>query len=180
MLSLRQSGLILRAAARKPATISTARFYSAGHNEHHGEHHGEHHDDHHDDHSMPLSESESILNLKTGIAAGIVALVGGYTVFNSSYKESHDGASLSSIVRTPQLVEELQANYTAYRERVAKQKELQEMMMFPSERKTTDNLITRIDSVPGKYFPSGSNGQFNTIQDFDSLAPRKTKESPFY
>ncbi|ODQ47083.1 hypothetical protein PICMEDRAFT_71204 [Pichia membranifaciens NRRL Y-2026] len=181
MLS-RQSGRLIRAVAASGARgcVSPARFYSAHHGEEHGhEEHG--HDEHgHDDHSMPLSESESIFNSHTATAAGIVALIAGYAAINSSYKESHDGATLLSLLKAPAVLEELQANYSSYRERVQHQKEIQEMMMFPGERRTYDNLVTSIDAVPGRYFPSGSNTQFNTVADHDALAPRKTKESPFY
>lgn len=181
MLAYRQSSRLLRAAAtRGSRTAVAARFYSAHHGEEqHGDEHG--HDEHgHDDHSLPLSESESILNSHTAKAAGIVALIVGYSALNSSYKESHDGASLLSIIKTPEILEELQANYAEYRQRVQKQEAIQEMMMFPAERRTYDRLVTSIDTVPGRYFASGTNTQLNTIQDHDSLAPRKIKESPFY
>lgn len=158
-------------------SLTGARFYSAHSNEHHDD---GHHDEDHGHHEMPLAESESILNSKTGIAAGIVALIVGYSTLNSSYSKSHDGSSLSSVFTTPALVSDLQENYSAYRARVAKQQEVQQMMMFPGERRTVDNLITRIDSVPGQYWPSGSNTQLNVIHDHSALAPRKTKESPFY
>lgn len=173
MLALRSS------AAVRPFSRSAVRAYSAhhGHNEEHG-HHEEHgHGDHHEE----LAEAESIINSKTGIAAGIVASIVAYSCFNSSYKNSNEGSALTSIFTTPTLVTELQENFNAYRERVAKQKELQELMMFPGvEPRSYNNLITRIDSVPGQYFPSGTNTQLNTISDHSSLAPRKAKESPFY
>lgn len=182
MLSLRHSSRILSSIPRASSS-STARFYSSGHghDEHHGDAHSDAHGEDHGHHEMPLSESESILNKKTAIAAGIVAAVVGYSTFNSSYAESNNGASLLSLVKTPQVLKDLQENYDQYRERVAKQEEIQRMMMFPTgERRTYNNLITSVDAVPGRFHASGTNSQFNTIQDFDSLAPRKTKESPFY
>lgn len=182
MLAYKQSGRILKSVA----LISRAqtRLYSAhGHDAHGEEHHGEHgHDEHgHDDHGLQLSEAESILNKKTAIAAGIVTLAVGYYTINSSYEKSHEGASLLSIIKKPEVLSELQANYNEYRARVAKQEEIQAMIVFPSvEKRSYNNMITSIDEVPGRYFASGSNTQFNTIQDHSSLAPRKTKESPFY
>ena len=53
-------------------------------------------------------------------------------------------------------------------------------MMFPStEKRNYNNLITSIDTVPGRLFPTGSNSQFNTIQDYSKLDNRKVKSSPF-
>jgi hypothetical protein len=168
------------AVAARPAFVRvSARAYSA----HHGkEEHGHHEEEHGHDHGHEeLAEAESIVNSKTGIAVGIVATVVAYSYFNSSYKESHDGSAFTSFFTTPTLISDLQDNFTAYRQRVAKQKEIQEMMMFPGEKpRSYNNLITSIDNIPGKYFPSGSNTQFNTIQDHSTLAPRKAKESPFY
>lgn len=178
-----------RAAFVAARTASVPRMalrqYSAhhGHEEHgeHGDHgHGEH-GDHGHDHHVPLAESESIINSKTGIAAGIVASVVAYAYADSSYRASHDGASLVSSLAAPRVLSELQENYDSYRARVAKQQEIQEMMMFPSvEPRSYSNLITRVDSVPGRLFPTSSNTQLNTIQNHAELAPRKTKESPFY
>lgn len=176
-------------AASRASPLRLARAYSAhagehkSHNEHEHGSHDEHHDDHHDDHSMPLSESESIINNKTGIAVGIVALSAAYAYADNSYKNSHDGTALISAftVKGCESLTSLQTNYDAYRSRVEKQRAVQEMMMFPShELKSYNNMVTRIDSVPGQYWPSGSNTQLNTIKNFDELAPRKQKESPFY
>lgn len=166
----------------KRILVSSRAYSSHGHEHEHKEHeHGqeEHHEEHgHDE--VPLSESESIINKHTGIFAGICLSIASYAYINSSYKKSHDGESLTSIIKSPRVIEELQANYDSYRERVKKQTEIQEMMMFPGERKTVGNLVTRIDTLPGRHFNSGSGAQFNTIQDWEALAPRKVKESPFY
>lgn len=178
MLAYRQSGRILKSVASASKFQSQAtRFYSA-HNE---ENHGKNDEHGHDDHSLPLSESESIFNIHTAKFASIIALIIGYSTINSSYEKSHDGHSLLSIIQKPQILQELELNYSQYRERVKKQEEVQEMIVFPSvERRSYSNLITSIDEVPGRFFASGSNTQFNTIQNFDALAPRKAKESPFY
>lgn len=185
---LRSTRVAVAASRASPARL--ARAYSAHASEHksddkhHGDgHHGEHHDEHHDDHSLPLSESESIINIKTGIAACVVALAASYSYVDNSYKNSHDGTALVSAftIKGSEALSSLQTNYDAYRARVEKAKQVQEMMMFPShEQRSYNNLVTRIDSVPGQFWPSGSNAQFNTIQNFDELAPRKQKESPFY
>lgn len=172
-------------AASRASPLRLARAYSAHAGEHksNDKHHDEHHDDHHDDHSLPLSESESIINNKTGIAVGIVALAVVYGYADNSYKNSHDGTALVSAftLKGCEALSSLQANYDAYRARVEKAREVQEMMMFPShEQRTYNNFITRIDSVPGQHWPSGSNTQLNTIKNFDELSPRKQKESPFY
>ncbi|TID30391.1 hypothetical protein CANINC_001025 [Pichia inconspicua] len=186
---LRSTRAVVAASRASPLRLARAYSAQAGHHnsedKHHGdEHHGdEHHDEHHDDHSLPLSESESIINNKTGIALGIVALSVAYSYVNSSYKESHDGTALVSAftIKGSETLTSLKTNYDAYRARVEKAREVQEMMMFPShELRSYNNLVTRIDSIPGQLWPSGSNTQLNTIKNFDELAPRKQKESPFY
>lgn len=173
MLALRQTTSLTRNSVK--AVSSARRAYSTGHGDHGS--HEEHHDDH-GHHEMPLAPAESIINNKTGIAVGIVALIVGYNALNSSYENKNEGKSFISKFSAP--IEDIKENYESYRARVTKQQEIQNMMMFPGEKRTYSNLITSIDTVPGRYFPSGSNTQLNTIQNFDELSPRKTKESPFY
>lgn len=178
MLALKHSRVLVRSNISSRSII---RAYSSHSNEKHDEHseHGEHGE--HDDHSMPLAESDSIINNKTGTALGIVALIVGYSYINSNYASNNEGTALSSLATCSKCyLNNLKENYSAYRERVKKQSEIQEMMMFPAEKRTYNNFITSVDTVPGQRFATGSNTQFNTIQDFDSLAPRKQKESPFY
>ncbi|KGK38677.1 hypothetical protein JL09_g2213 [Pichia kudriavzevii] len=154
------------------------RAYS-DHHDNHDAHHEEHGHGH--DHGHELAESEPIINKNTGIFLGAVASIAGFYYLNKSYKASHDGAALNSIIKdVASPLNDLKENYNAYRERVAKQAALQEMMMFPSEKKTYSNLVTRIDEVPGRLWASGSNTQLNVIHNHSELAPRKTKESPFY
>lgn len=181
-------GTMLARTVRPSIVFRSTRFYSSNHGHNSGDHHSsehhssEHHDEHHDhhDHGPPLSESESILNSKTAIAAGIVFSIASYSYLNNQYKESHNGDSITSIVSSKHNFDQLKENYNSYRNRVSLQKEIQEMMMFPStEKRNYNNLITSIDTVPGRLFPTGSNSQFNTIQDYSKLDNRKVKSSPF-
>lgn len=165
--------------------VSNMRLYSAHHgaekDAHHGEHHaGEHgeHGDHGDHHEIPLAPAESIINKNTLTFAGILALIGGFYVANDSYKKSNDNKSLVSTLAKP--LEDAKSNYDEYRSRVKKQTAVQELMTYPGDRVTADTYIPRDNEVFGRVWASGSNTQFNTIQNWESLPPRKQKESPFY
>lgn len=181
-----QQRIMLSSAAKRSSVgvlrVSNARLYSAHHgaSEKHGEehHHDEHHGDDHGHHEIPLAPAESIINKNTLIFAGIFALMGGFYTANESYKKSNDNKSLVSLLAKP--LEDAKSNYDEYRSRVKKQTTVQELMTYPGDRVTADTYIPRDSEVFGRVWASGSNTQFNTIQNWESLPPRKVKESPFY
>ncbi|QPG75242.1 hypothetical protein FOA43_002592 [Brettanomyces nanus] len=127
---------------------------------------------------FPISESESIFNRYTGFFFGTVIAVIGYRYFNSQYKASHNGEPILSVIKKGSTLEDLKANYKSYRERVAKREELHSMMA-DTKVKDSNNVVTSITEVPGKVQCFSGNGQFNTIQDWTVVGPRKQKENPF-
>ncbi|GMF06321.1 unnamed protein product [Ambrosiozyma monospora] len=151
------------------------------HEEHHNEHgHGEeaHGEEGHGHHEPPLSEAENIFNTTTLGVAGVIATAVGFGAYNESYKKSHDGNSVLSIITAPKLLADVEANYQAYRDNVKKDNERINMITY-RELRTPSNVITTVRGVPGRVFEQGGNAQFDTIRDFNSLEPRKIPENPF-
>lgn len=173
---------MLRAAIAKPqvAGVSRAglRLYSSHAHEHGHEHE---HDHEHDHHETPLAPAESIVNKNTLTALAIFGLVAAYSYADSTYRASNStNSSLVSALAASSTISEIKENYKEYRARVAKQTAIQEMMMFPSEARTLNNYVPRDTELFGRVWASGTNTQSNTIQNWEKLAPRKERESPFY
>ncbi|ODV84921.1 hypothetical protein CANARDRAFT_212966 [[Candida] arabinofermentans NRRL YB-2248] len=180
---LSSSRLILSGTAKSSLLIPSRLFSSSSiqckeHKEHDHHSEGEHHDDAHAHHGPELSESESIFNVYT-ITAGVTFLSAfAYNKLNESYRSSHNGESIIGALGSKQLISELDENFLSYRDRVAKATAFQEMLSNTSTR-TASNLITRVDSVPGRYFPHNTNAELGGIRDWENLAPRKIPKNPY-
>ncbi|GME74919.1 unnamed protein product [[Candida] boidinii] len=166
----RQSGL--------SQSLASKRFYSSEHkhDEHkHDEHHHEEEHGHHDEY--PISAAESIFN-KWTVSPFLVTLAAyGYTKFDDSYKQSHEGLSLVSKFKDLKWGEKSEQLYAKYQEELKAKTELVSLIAAPQKR-DLNNYVVRIDDVPGKHFPFNQVGQFNTV-DFETIAPRRKPINPF-
>ncbi|VEU20704.1 DEKNAAC101636 [Brettanomyces naardenensis] len=138
-----------------------------------------HEEEEHDKEGFPISESESIFNRYTGTFFGTVFVIIGYQYLNSQYQTSHDGEPLLSLLKWGDSLDDLKANFDSYRDAVAKNEELHAMMANTVVRDSS-NVVTRIRDVPGRVQCFSGNSQFNTIQDWSEVGPRKQIENPYH
>ena len=132
-----------------------------------------------DKHGLPVSKSESVLNRYTGTFFGTVFVIVAYHYFNKSYMESHHGDSLLTIIKKGNTLEELKANYDSYRQGVMDREKLH-TMFADTPVVDANNYVTHISEVPGKVQCFNTNAQFNTIQNWEEVGPRKQREDPFH
>ncbi len=132
-----------------------------------------------DKHGLPISKSESVFNRYTGTFFGTVFVIVAYEYLNKVYKESHNGDSLLTVIKKGSSLEELRANYDSYRQGVIDREKLHSMFA-DTPVIDSNNYVTHISEVPGKVQCFNGNSQFNTIQDWEKVGPRKQREDPFH